>query len=140
MAPSISYFLQYNSKVQAIESHMEKTKEALKNLRENLQMAQNMMKKKVDRCWSEKTIWEEWLGISRVTILQEIYTQAKEESKIRSIILRVVQDYSHYWTSDIWVRFSFFSHSWRTPRIRWSRKVDSWNVRGYGSMFVISSK
>jgi len=50
MAPSISYFLQYNSKVQAIESHMEKTKEALKNLRENLQMAQNMMKKKVDRC------------------------------------------------------------------------------------------
>jgi hypothetical protein len=39
--PSITSFLQDHSKVQAVDSHMEKTKETLKILKENLQMAQN---------------------------------------------------------------------------------------------------
>jgi hypothetical protein len=54
LAPSISYFLQDHSKVEAIESHMEKTKETLSILKENIQMTQNKMKQQADQHQNER--------------------------------------------------------------------------------------
>jgi hypothetical protein len=62
LAPSISYFLQDHSKVGAIESHMEKTKETLTILKEKLQMAQNMMKQQANQHRSERQFEEgDWV-------------------------------------------------------------------------------
>lgn len=50
---SITSFLQDHSKVQAVDSHMEKTKETSQIIKENLQMAQNMMKQETYQHQSE---------------------------------------------------------------------------------------
>jgi len=46
---TIRYFLQYNSKVHKVESHMASTKETSEIPKENLQMEQNMVKKQVNQ-------------------------------------------------------------------------------------------
>jgi hypothetical protein len=79
--PSISYFLQDHSKVEEIESHMEKTKETLTILKENLQMAQNRMKQQADQHRSERQFEEgDWVFLRLQPYKQSTLKQKKNKN------------------------------------------------------------
>jgi hypothetical protein len=78
--PSISYFLQDKSKVHAIESHMENTKETLTILKENLQMAQNRMKQQAYQHQSERQFEEgDWVFLRLQPYKQSTLKQKKNK-------------------------------------------------------------
>eukprot|EP00253_Pinus_taeda_P012371 PITA_12371 len=52
--PSITSYLRENSKVQAVEHHIEHQQQVLQLLKDNLMLAQNRMKQKVDQHRSER--------------------------------------------------------------------------------------
>ena len=52
--PSITSSLRENSKVQAVEDHIEHQQEVLQLLKDNLMLAQNRMKQQVDQHRSER--------------------------------------------------------------------------------------
>ena len=53
--PSITSYLRVNSKVQAVEDHIEHQQEVLQLLKDNLNLAQNRMKQQVDQHRSERS-------------------------------------------------------------------------------------
>ena len=53
--PSITSYLRENSKVQAVEDHIEHQQEFLQLLKDNLSLAQNRMKQQADQHRSERS-------------------------------------------------------------------------------------
>ena len=53
--PSITSSLRENSKIQAVEYHIENQQEVLQLLKDNLNLAQNRMKQQADQLCSERS-------------------------------------------------------------------------------------
>ena len=53
--PSITSYLRENSKVQAVEDHIESQQEVLQPLKDNLNLAQNRMKQQENQHHSERS-------------------------------------------------------------------------------------
>ena len=61
-SPSITSSLRENSRVQAVEDHIEHQQEVLQLLKDNLNLAQNRMKQQADQHHSERIFdAEDWV-------------------------------------------------------------------------------
>ena len=81
--PSITSYLRENSKVQAVEDHIEHQQEVLQLLKDNLNLAQNRMKQQADQHHSER-IFDvgDWVFLHLQPYKQISLKQAKKDNKL----------------------------------------------------------
>ena len=71
--PSITSSLRYQSKVQAVEEHIENQQQVLQLLKDNLTMAQNRMKQQADQHRSERSFEVgDWVFFKTTTIQTDV--------------------------------------------------------------------
>eukprot|EP00253_Pinus_taeda_P023121 PITA_23121 len=81
--PSITSYLRENSKVQAVEHHIEHQQQVLKLLNDNLVLAQNRMKQQVDQHRSERSSdVGDWVFLHLQPYKQMSLKQVKKENKL----------------------------------------------------------
>ena len=81
--PSITSSLRENSKVQAVEDHIEHQQEVLKLLKDNLNLAQNRMKQQEDQHRSERSFdVGDWVFLQLQPYKQMSLKQAKKDNKL----------------------------------------------------------
>jgi retron-type reverse transcriptase len=81
--PSITYSLKENSKVKAVEDHIEHQKQVLQLLKDNLTMAQNHMKQQAYQHRSERSFEvEDWVFLRLQPYKEMSLNQAKEDNKL----------------------------------------------------------
>ena len=81
--PSITSYLRENSKVQAVEDHIEHQQQVLQLLKDNLTLAQNRMKQQVDQHRSERSFYVgDWVFLRLQPYKQMSLKQAKKNNKL----------------------------------------------------------
>ena len=81
--PSITSYLRENSKVQAVEDHIEHQQEVLQLLKDNLNLAQNRMKQQADQHRSERSFdVGDWVFLRLQPYKQMSLKQAKKDNKL----------------------------------------------------------
>ena len=81
--PSITLSLRENSKVQAVEDHIEHQQEVLQLLKDNLNLAQNRMKQQADQHCSERSFdVRDWVFLRLQPYKQMPLKQAKKDNKL----------------------------------------------------------
>ena len=81
--PSITSSLRENSKVQAVEDHIEHQQEFLQLLKDNLNLAQNRMKQQADQHRSERSFdIGDWVFLRLQPYKQMSLKQAKKDNKL----------------------------------------------------------
>ena len=81
--PSITSYLRENSKVQAVEDHIDNQQEVLKLLKDNLNLAQNLMKQQVDQHRSERSFdVGDWVFLWLQPYKQMSLNKAKKDNKL----------------------------------------------------------
>ena len=81
--PSITSSLRGNSKVQAVEDHIEHQQEVLQLLKDNLNLAQNRMKQQADQHRSERSFdIGDWVFLRLQPYKQMSLKQAKKDNKL----------------------------------------------------------
>ena len=80
---SITSYLRENSKVQAVEDHIEHQQEVLQLLKDNLNLAQNRMKQQADQHHSERSFdVGDWVFLRLQPYKQMSLKQAKKDNKL----------------------------------------------------------
>jgi hypothetical protein len=83
--PSITSYLRENSKVQAMEHHIEHQQQVLQLLKDNLVLAQNRMKQQADQHRSERSFdVGDWVFLRLQPYKQMSLKQAKKDNKLSS--------------------------------------------------------
>ena len=81
--PSITSYLRENSKVQAVEHHIEHQQQVLQLLKDNLVLAQNRMKQQADQHRSERSFdVGDWVFLRLQPYKQMSLKQAKKDNKL----------------------------------------------------------
>ena len=81
--PSITSSLRYQSKVQAVEEHIENQQQVLQLLKDNLTMAQNRMKQQADQHRSERSFEVgDWVFLRLQPYKQMSLKQSKKDNKL----------------------------------------------------------
>jgi len=81
--PSITSYLRENSKVQAVEHHIEHQQEVLQLLKDNLALAHNRMKQQADQHRSERSFdVGDWVFLQLQPYKQMSLKQAKKDNKV----------------------------------------------------------
>ena len=81
--PSITSSLRQNSKVQAVEDHIEHQQEVLQLLKDNLNLAQNQMKQQADQHHTERSFdVGDWVFLWLQPYKQISLKQAKKDNKL----------------------------------------------------------
>ena len=81
--PSITSYLRENSKVQAVEQHIEHQQQVLQLLKDNLVLAQNRMKQQADQHRSERSFdVGDWVFLRLQPYKQMSLKQAKKDNKL----------------------------------------------------------
>ena len=81
--PSITSSLRENSKVQAVEDHIENQQQVLQLLKDNLTLAQNQMKQRADQHCSERSFdVGSWVFLWLQPYTQMSFKQAKKDNKL----------------------------------------------------------
>ena len=81
--PSITYSLRENSKVQAVEDHIEHQQEVLQLLKDNLNLAQNRMKQQADQHRSERSFdVGDWVFLRLQPYTYMSLEQANKDNKL----------------------------------------------------------
>ena len=81
--PSITSYLRENSKVQAVEYHIEHQQEFLKLLKDNLNLAQNRMKQQADQHRSEGSFdVRDWVFLRLQPYKKMSLKQAEKDNKL----------------------------------------------------------
>ena len=81
--PSITSYLRENSKVQAVEHHIEHQQQVLQLLKDNLMLAQNRMKKQADQHRSERSFdVGDWVFLRLQPYKKMSLKQAKKDNKL----------------------------------------------------------
>ena len=88
--PSITSYLRENSKVQAVEHHIEHQQQVLQLLKDNLVLAQNRMKQQADQHRNERSFdVGDWVFLRLQPNKQMSLKQAKKDNKLsKSIMVR----------------------------------------------------
>ena len=82
---SITSSLRENSKVQAVEDHIEHQQQVLQILKDNLNLAQNQMKKQeYERCSERSLDVEDWVFLRLQPYKQISLKKAKKDNKLSS--------------------------------------------------------
>ena len=81
--PSITSYLRENSRVQAVEDHIEHQKQVLQLLKDNLTLAHNRMKLQADQHRSERSFdVGDWIFLRLQPYKQMSLKQAKKDKKL----------------------------------------------------------
>ena len=81
--PSITSYLRENSKVQAVEDHIEHQKEVLQLLKDNLNLAQNLMKQQAYQHHCERSFdVGDWVFLRLQPYKQMSLKQANKDNKL----------------------------------------------------------
>ena len=81
--PSITSYLRYKSKVQAVEEHIEDQQQVLQLLKDNLTLVQNRMKQQADQHRSERSFEVgDWVFLRLQPYKQMSLKQSKKDNKL----------------------------------------------------------
>eukprot|EP00253_Pinus_taeda_P017399 PITA_17399 len=81
--PSITSYLRENSKVQVVEHHTKNQQQVLQLLKDNIVLAQNIMKQQADQCCSERSFdVGDWAFLRLQAYKQISLKQAKKDTKL----------------------------------------------------------